>query len=104
MNRTPSRQYLLILSLLAAPAFPQGIITTMAGGTFVFRGDGGPATAAALGGVFGAAVDPAGNLYATDRDNSLVVKVAPSGVLTVVAGNGFSGFGGDGVRATSASL
>ncbi|MEO7652671.1 MAG: hypothetical protein ABIZ80_19600, partial [Bryobacteraceae bacterium] len=80
------------------------IITTVAGGSFTFRGNGGPATLASLGTVFGVATDAAGNIYGTDIDNELVVKISPSGVLTVVAGNGARGFGGDGGAATSTQI
>ncbi|MBF8306025.1 MAG: repeat containing protein, partial [Acidobacteria bacterium] len=82
----------------------QGIITTVAGNGRVLRGDGGPAAAAVLGDVGGVAVDSSGNVYASDRRNDMVVKIAPSGVLRVVAGNGLQGFSGDGGPATSASL
>src|SRR5882672_4553575 len=104
MSRARTWHYLRLFFVLTTPAHPQGIITTIAGGTSVFRGDGGPAAAATLGGVYGVATDPAGNIYATDRDNSLVVKIAPNGTLTVIAGNGFSGYSGEGLRATSGSL
>src|SRR5947207_5626542 len=98
MSRPRAWQYLVFLSILASPATPQGIIATIAGGSSIFRGDGGPATAAALGGVFATAIDSAGNLYAADRDNELVVKITPDGVLTVLVGNGFAGSAGDGGR------
>jgi len=93
-----------VLLLSAAPACGQGIITTVAGTTWVFRGDDGPATSAPLGTLRGVAVDAAGNVYASDPDNYLVVKISPSGILTVVAGNGMLGFSGDGGPATSAGL
>src|SRR5262245_40934025 len=104
MSRARTWQYLLLLFNPASPANSQAIITTLAGGTSVFRGDGGPALSATLGGVYGVATDAAGNIYATDRDNSLVVKIAPDGTLSVIAGNGFSGYSGEGLRATSGSL
>jgi uncharacterized protein (TIGR03437 family) len=93
-----------VLLLSAAPLCGQGIITTVAGSQWVFRGDGGPATSAPLGNMQGVAVGAAGNVYASDYDNHLVVKISPSGILTVVAGNGMAGFSGDGGSATSASL
>ena len=34
----------------------------------------------------------------------MVMAISPSGTLRVIAGNGRSGFSGDGVNATSASL
>jgi sugar lactone lactonase YvrE len=84
--------------VLAAP----GDITTVAGG---FIGDGGPATSASLNGPLGVAVDASGNLFITDRLNHRVRRVdAATGIITTVAGDGGSGFSGDGGPATSASL
>jgi uncharacterized protein (TIGR03437 family) len=80
------------------------VITTVGGGQWVFRGDGGLATSAPLGVVTGVAVDSAGNVFAADGNNNIVVKISPAGVLTVVAGNGIYGYSGDGGPATSASL
>lgn len=90
--------------LLVSPCCAQGIITTVAGSTWIFRGDGGPATNAPLGFTSGVAVDAAGAIYATDRDNCLLVKILPSGILRVVTGNGICGFSGDGGPAIAASL
>jgi len=89
---------------LASQLGAQGVITTVAGTTWRFTGDGGPATNAPLGELYGVAVDSAGNLFAVDMANHLVVKTAPSGTLTVVAGTGFAGFSGDGGPATRAAL
>ncbi|MGH8247947.1 MAG: RICIN domain-containing protein, partial [Gammaproteobacteria bacterium] len=52
----------------------------------------------------GVAVDAAGNVYAADHGNCIVVKISPAGVLTIVAGNGRCGFSGDGGPATQAML
>ena len=97
---------LAALLFLAVPSLSraQGVISTVAGTTWSFSGDGGPATDAPLGFLHGVAVDAAGNVFAADGDNHLVVKISPAGVLTVVAGNGFAGYSGDGGPATSASL
>jgi len=82
-----------------------GIITTSAGnGIPGFSGDGGPATAAQLSRPTGVAVDSAGNLYIADADNVRIRKVAATGVISTVAGNGFGGFSGDGGPATAAQL
>jgi trimeric autotransporter adhesin len=83
-----------------------GIITTLAGnGTAGFSGDGGPATAAQLSTPDGLAVDEAGNLFIADTVNQRVRRVnGHSGVITTVAGNGTSGFSGDGGPATAAQL
>jgi len=97
--------FCLLLSAFCLPpcAFSQ-VITTVAGSAWVFRGDGGLATSARLGGIQSVAVGATGNVYAIDVDHNLVVKVSPAGVLTVVAGNGIVGYSGDGGPATSASL
>jgi sugar lactone lactonase YvrE len=55
-----------------------GRITTSVGnGSFGNSGDGGPATAAALGSPFDVKVDAAGNLYITDRGFDRIRKVVP---------------------------
>ena len=50
------------------------------------------------------AVDPAGRLHVTDRQNHSVYRLAPDGHGTVIAGNGTSGGGGDGFPATATGL
>jgi len=82
-----------------------GIITTVAGtGPFLDRGDGGPATAAAINLPQGVAVDSAGNIYIS-QNNSKIRKVdAATGIITTVAGTGKPGFSGDGGPATAAEL
>ena len=82
-----------------------GTITTIAGdGTFGFGGDGGPASAARLNSPDGVAVDGAGNIYIADHGNNRIRRVDTSGTITTVAGDGTSGFGGDGGPATTAQL
>jgi uncharacterized protein (TIGR03437 family) len=82
-----------------------GIITTVAGnGAYGYSGDGGQATSASLAYPSGLSLDPAGNLYILDGDNYVIRKVATNGVITTIAGNGSSGYAGDGGRATSAQL
>jgi hypothetical protein len=82
-----------------------GIITTVAGnGTPGYSGDGGPATSASLSYPAGVAVDTGGNLYIVDPGNIRIRKVDTSGTISTVAGNGTSGYSGDGGPATSASL
>src|SRR5262249_45369048 len=92
------------LSLVVQSAAAQGVITTIAGGGGFFRGEGDAAVRALLGEVDGVAVDRAGNVYATDFDHHLVVKIAPDGILSVVAGNGIAGFSGDGGQGNRASI
>jgi VCBS repeat-containing protein len=82
-----------------------GVITTVAGNGFnAFGGDGGPATSAALSNSTGIAVDTAGNLFFADTGNRRIRRVDAAGTITTVAGDGGSGFSGDGGPATSARL
>ena len=81
-----------------------GSISTVAGsGTPGYGGDGGAATAAQLYVPIGLAVDASGNLYIADFTNNRVRKVS-GGTITTVAGNGLSGYSGDGGLAASAQI
>src|SRR5262249_12138812 len=102
MNRALLLVFLTAASLSFLAAQP--LITTVAGTDFVFRADGKPALQAPIGGVAGITVDPAGNLYFIDQNNSMVMKVTADGTLHVIAGNGIGGFSGDGGPATSAAI
>jgi sugar lactone lactonase YvrE len=82
-----------------------GIITTVAGnGAEGYSGDGGAATNARLGGYTSVAVDASGNLFIADTYNNCVREVGPNGIISTVAGDGSSGFSGDGGAATAAQL
>lgn len=84
---------------------PTGVIQTAAGnGTAGFSGDGGPATSAQLNHPYDVAVDSAGNLWIADRGNFRIRRVDPAGIISTVAGNGTSGYSGDGGPANSAQL
>ena len=79
-------------------------ITTVAGiGTFGFAGDNGPATNAQLAGPSGLALDTAGSIYFADLGNQRIRKIV-NGVISTVAGNGATGFGGDNGPAVGAQL
>jgi sugar lactone lactonase YvrE len=61
---------------------PGETITTVAGsGVQGYSGDGGPATAASLGGPAGVVVDAAGNLYIADTINDRIRKVSFTGTV-----------------------
>jgi Bacterial Ig-like domain (group 2)/NHL repeat len=82
-----------------------GVISTFAGtGTAGFGGDNGPAAAALLSGPDGLAFDSHGNLYISDKSNSRIRVIDGGGTITTFAGNGTTGFSGDGGNATNASL
>jgi RHS repeat-associated protein len=83
---------------------PDGIITTVAGNGRGFSGDGGPANQARLNSPTGVAVSTDSSLYIADYYNNRIRRVAPDGIITTVAGNGSSGFSGDGGPATQATL
>ncbi len=82
----------------------QQVITTVAGTEFTFPTSPLPALSAPYGNIQGVAVDGSGNVYVSDLNNNLVSRVSPNGTSVVVAGNGVSGFSGDGGAATAASL
>ena len=83
-----------------------GIITTIAGnGTDGFSGDGGLATSAQLNCPSGVVIDAAGDLFIADYLNNRIRKIdAATGIITTIAGNGTSGFTGDGGPALSAEI
>jgi len=84
---------------------PSGIISTLAGsGPAGFSGDGGPAAAAQLNAPRALALDAAGNLYVADDNNDRVRRIDPGGQITTVAGNGTTGYEGDGGPAVAAAL
>ncbi|MEM6455671.1 MAG: RHS repeat-associated core domain-containing protein, partial [Acidobacteriota bacterium] len=57
-------------------------------GTSGYTGDGGDAKAARFDFPGDAAVGPDGSVYVADRSNYVVRRIAPSGIVTTVAGSG----------------
>ena len=103
MRRFTSSTLLLLAALLVSlPAVAQDVITTAIGG----GPNGIPATNANLYNPYGVAVDTSGNFYIAAYNQNRVFKVSASGTITVVAGSGAQGYGGDGVTggAGNASL
>jgi sugar lactone lactonase YvrE len=84
---------------------PSGVISAVAGtGKAGFAGDGGPAGLAKFAKPHSLAVDGSGALYVGDLMNLRIRRIDPSGTITTVAGNGTSGYSGDGGPASAASL
>ncbi len=84
-----------------------GLIRTVAGrcGTpGAFSGDGGAAVAASLDYPLAVAWRPGGGFFVADFGNDRVREVLGDGSIHTVAGNGSSGFSGDGGPATAAQL
>jgi sugar lactone lactonase YvrE len=81
-------------------------LTTIAGnGERGYRGDGGPALAAALNMPHELRFDRLGNLYIAERDNHVIRRVdRVTGVISTVAGTGAPGFSGDGGPGAKAQL
>ncbi len=103
------KNYFFIFSFAwgIGPSLVSGqIITTVAGnGIPGFSGDGGPALSAMAYDIHSVATDYAGNLYIDDSANERIRRVdAATQIITTVAGNGISGFSGDGGLATLAQF
>jgi Secretion system C-terminal sorting domain len=81
-----------------------GIITTVAGSSSSFSGDGGAATLAKLHHPTGIAVDTNGILFISDNDSNKIRKVYKTGIIYTLAGNDTAGYAGDGGIATAAEL
>jgi sugar lactone lactonase YvrE len=82
-----------------------GVVSLIAGnGTVGFSGDNNLAPGAQLNTPFGVAIDSVGNLYISDTNNYRIRKVATSGVISTIAGNGTKGYSGDNGAALSAQF
>jgi len=82
-----------------------GVISTLAGdGTYAFRVDGGPASAAWLAAPKDVEIDAEGAVIVADTDNHRVRRITQDGVIRTIAGNGEVGTNGDGGLASEAQL
>lgn len=82
-----------------------GLITRLAKGSEEFSGDGGAALNATVSYPVGAAMDRAGNVFIADRGNYRIRRIGTNGLISTVAGTGFSeDFSGDGGPAVNARL
>ncbi len=70
---------------------PEGVVTVVAGtGHVAYSGDGGPATSAELASPGAIAVDAQENIYFTDSGCRRVRKIAPTGIISTIVGDGTS--------------
>src|SRR5689334_3556286 len=113
MLRVPFRPRRAALALaacvyLVAPATGATAATnnifTVAGTTFGFSGDNGPATQAQFKSPAGIAATSDGGYLVADSGSNRVRRVSPTGTITTVAGDGTASFGGDNGPATAAHL
>src|SRR5215468_2640664 len=95
-----------LVSPQEAGAAGTGAISTIAGSDSFgdFKGDGGPAIAAALNEPLGVAVMPDGGYLIADAGNDRVRRVFADGTSRTVAGTGLYGDSGDGGPATAAQI
>src|SRR5438045_3436742 len=93
-----------LLGLITANILSGQVITTAAGTDWIYPGVSLPGLDAPLGAVTGVATDSKGNVYVSDYDNCLVLRLSSDGSLTIVAGTGKRGFSGDLGPATNARL
>ena len=104
------KKLLLLISVFCGfnSAVRSQIITTVAGGGTAggfLGGDGGPATAANISHCFQISFDSLGCFYFGGNYSGFVVrKVDPMGIIHTVAGNGTTGYSGDGGPATDAEI
>ncbi len=83
-----------------------GIISTIAGnGSYIYGGDGGPATAAGFSPA-SIAISKKGEIYIADAGNLRIRKIDTLGIMSTIGGNGSSPFAGsgDGGLATDAPI
>src|SRR4051794_27987042 len=94
----------IVLLLPPTLAAGQNVITSVAGGDWIFPTGVLPALSAPLSTVTGLGIAPNGDLLIADGDNAIVLRANAAGAAAVLAGNGIVGYSGDGGPATRASL
>jgi prepilin-type N-terminal cleavage/methylation domain-containing protein len=84
---------------------PDGTISTVAGtGVVGFSPDGTLAIAANINIARGLALAPDGSIYFSEAGNNRIRKIAPSGILSTVIGDGTASSTGDGFAATAGTV
>jgi hypothetical protein len=84
---------------------PNGVVITIAGnGFYGYYGDGDVASVSELASPTAVALDAAGNIYIADYMNYRIRKINTAGTISTIAGNGISGYVGDGGLADTTEL
>lgn len=85
---------------------PAGVVTTLAGKAGEAGHADGTGTDATFSSPHGVATDKAGNVYVADSGNNAIRKIAPSGLVTTIAGLAGAGDSGefDGIGAAATFL
>ncbi len=90
--------------VLLLPLYSSGqVITAFVGGGTTL-GDGGPATAAIINDPCEVVLEGNGVMYIASGVDNRIRKIDNNGIITTIAGNGSSGYSGDGGPATAAKL
>ena len=97
----PIARLAFVLTLTAAPLFSQVLVDTFAGGKIR---SGVPAQDVSLAQLGGIAFDPAGNIVLCDQTTNVIRRIRPDSTIETLAGNGTTGFSGDGGPALNAAL
>lgn len=86
--------------------YVNGHVNTIAGtGVNGYNGENIAATSAQISSVYGLCLDAAGNIYFTDYGNQRIRKIdVNTGLVNTIAGNGTTGFSGDGGLAANAQI
>ncbi|HET6991189.1 MAG TPA: T9SS type A sorting domain-containing protein [Bacteroidia bacterium] len=96
---------MLLFALLFTTGAGAQTISTFAGnGITGDIGDSGQATSAEMNQPWFMAKDASGNIYISEGNGCVIRKVAPSGIITTIAGTATPGYSGDGGQATAAQL
>ena len=102
MSTSKKILFVIMLGLLSAPVGLAYELECVAG--CGEGAHGGPAEVAKLIEPFGVDFDKQGNLYICEYQGQMVTKVDPQGIITLFAGNGRKGYGGDNGPARTAEF